>query len=135
NPDAFYNLNQAGPQHGGGDSTSDARPRERYVKTDPIKSAVRGREADVVRGLGIAWHGRDHIHCPYPDHPDRNPSWRLKEDGNAVCTCSPAHSVFDVVTKMEGGDFESAKIRVAELLGLNDLIVDPNGDQGLTVEK
>jgi len=105
-----------------------------YVRKDDIKQAVKGREADVARALGIAWHGGDHINCPYPDHLDRDPSWRLMEDGNAVCTCRSAHSIFDVVIALEGGDFESAKLRVAQLLHRDDLIIDQDEpDEGVTV--
>jgi hypothetical protein len=50
---------------------------ECYVQTADIRQAVRGRETDILDNLGIPWRdGRQHIRCPYPDHPDRNPSWR-----------------------------------------------------------
>jgi hypothetical protein len=96
--------------------------RDRYVKTGPIKAAAKGRESDIVRSVGVSWpppHGRDHITCPYADQDDHNPSWRLMGNGAAICTCSEgrAHSIFDVVIKVLGVDFEEAKIRVAEILG------------------
>src|SRR5689334_5742317 len=98
----------------------------RYVPTKAAKEAVRGREADIVRALGIPWNGTGkHIQCPDPGHPDKNPSWRLLSDGRAVCTCRQAHSVFDVVGYVKGLDFEASKILVAELLGRSDLIVEP----------
>ena len=47
----------------------------RFVGTKPIRDAARGRETDILDALGIPWrNGRPHIHCPYPDHPDKNPS-------------------------------------------------------------
>src|SRR4029077_9879446 len=74
-----------------------------------------------------------------PSHPDKNPSWRLMDNGNAVCTCTPSHSVFDVAIHLEGLDFEAAKIRVVEAIGRSDLIVDPNAQkpkaEGLTLEQ
>jgi phage/plasmid-associated DNA primase len=108
-------------------------PRARYVKTDVAEQMVKGREAEVVRGVGIAWHGRDHIHCPYGTHPDRNPSWRLTEQGLAICTCRTAHNVFQVVMAMEGIDFDAAKLRVVEILGRQDLIIEPDASKGCTL--
>jgi hypothetical protein len=116
-------------------SASDAPRRERYVKTSAIRAAVQGREADVVRAIGIAWHGRDHIRCPFPGHDGHNPSWRWDDEkGCCFCTCDgSAGSIFDVVMRIEGGDFEAAKIRVAEIIGRDDLIVDPAAEQGATI--
>ena len=65
-----------------------------------------------------------HLTCPYPDHADEHPSWRW--DGNknrAYCTCiDRSHSIFDVMMRRESLDFETAKLRVAEILGRHDLI-------------
>jgi hypothetical protein len=58
-----------------------------YVKTKAIKAAAKGHEAEIARAVGIHWRGRDHICCPYPDHDDNNPSWRLMASGLAICTC------------------------------------------------
>jgi hypothetical protein len=122
-------------------------PKPRYVPTEALKKALIGREADAVRAIGIPWHGRGHIRCPYPGHDDRNPSWRLTEQGLAICTCSEAHSVIDVAMKFSGLSFEDAKLAVAEAIGRQDLIVDPaakrkkaaaNGDDrggGITLEQ
>lgn len=122
----------------------DERSREPYVRTDDIKRVLEGRAADIMRAAGVPWHGRDHINCPYHDHPDRNPSWRVMEDGTRiVCTCRGVHSVFDALSALEGLSFEDSKIRAAELLGRADLIVDPNklrdsaggSDDGVTLEQ
>jgi hypothetical protein len=106
-----------------------------YVKTKAIKVAAEGHEAEIARAIGIPWRGHHHIRCPYPDHDDKNPSWRLMTSGLAICTCyeGKAHSIFDVVMKVEAIDFEAAKIRVAELLGRADLIMKPIDDNGLTL--
>ena len=97
---------------------------ERFVRTKAIKAAVHGRETAVFDKLGIKWAGgRQHVRCPYPDHDDKNPSWRWDQDrGQAMCTCSKAASIFDVTMKMRGFDFEEAKLFVAEVIGRNDLI-------------
>jgi hypothetical protein len=133
----MIDLNRAPEQ------TRDERARggDRYVPTPVARQAVEGREAEIVRALGIPWHDRGHITCPYPGHPDKNPSWRLREDGRAVCTCTSPHSVFDVAMHLEGLDFEAAKIRVVELIDRDDLIVDPNNKpkalpmSGLTIQE
>jgi hypothetical protein len=105
-----------------------APPRPRYVPTMGAYAAVRGREADIIRALGIPWNGRGHIRCPYPGHNDQDPSWRLLSDGHAVCTCQRPHSIFDVITNIEGIDFEKAKVRAVELIGRNDVIVDRDAE-------
>ena len=109
--------------------------KQRYVTTDDARQVVKGREAEIIRAIGIRWDGRgDHIRCPYRAHEDRNPSWRLMEDGHAVCSCRKPHSVFDVIMEMGGCDFEAAKIRAAEILGRHDVIVDPAAKvSGLTL--
>ena len=101
-------------------------PRERYVATDDIKAALEGRETEVICALSIEL-GR-HVRCPYPEHDDRNPSWRWDmRKSCAYCTCiDGSHSTFDVLMKVEGLDFDAAKVRAAELLGRTDLI--RNGD-------
>jgi Family of unknown function (DUF5906) len=98
----------------------------RYVPTRAAKDAVRGREADIARAIGIAWNGSGkHIHCPDPAHPDKNPSWRLTPDGRVVCTCRPPHSIFDVIGYVKGLSFEDSKVYAAEIIGRRDLIVEP----------
>jgi len=93
-------------------------PARRYLRAADARRLVKGREAEIVRALGIDWNGRsDHIRCPYPGHDDRDPSWRLMPDGRAVCSCRGPHSVFDVIAELEGCDFETAKVRAVELIG------------------
>lgn len=97
----------------------------RYVKTGDIKEAIRGRETEIVDSLGIAWrNGGPHIRCPYPNHEDKNPSWRWDDKAcRAVCSCTQqGDGAIDVLAKMEGIDFDDAKVRVAEVLGRDDLI-------------
>jgi putative DNA primase/helicase len=97
-----------------------------YVDADPIKKAADGRETEVIDALGIPWRsGHPHILCPYPSHADHNPSWRWdKAEARAFCSCTggQAESVFDVVMKIEGIDFLHARLRVAEILRLDDLV-------------
>jgi hypothetical protein len=97
---------------------------KRYVLTAAIKTAASGRETEILPALGIPWNGSaSHIRCPYPDHSDEHPSWRWDENKRrAYCTCARSDSIFDVVAKVKGIDFEDAKIAVAEMIGRSDLI-------------
>src|SRR5262249_41165821 len=83
---------------------------------------------EVLSALGIQYTGKsDHIRCPYPDHKDEHPSWRWNPiKRKAHCTCARSASIFDVVAKVNGVDFEAAKIAVAEMLGCSDLILEAN---------
>ncbi|MCZ6770704.1 MAG: DUF927 domain-containing protein [Proteobacteria bacterium] len=44
----------------------------------------------------------------------------------AHCTCTRSDSIFNVVMKTEGIEFEAAKVRVAEIIGRTDLIRKPS---------
>jgi hypothetical protein len=101
----------------------------RYVQTKAIRDAVAGRETEVLSALGIQWNGQSgHIRCPYPDHKDEHPSWRWNPvKRKAQCTCTRSSSIFDVVCKVKGINFEAAKIWIAETIGRSDLIVEANG--------
>jgi hypothetical protein len=53
---------------------------QQFVATADIRAAMKGRETNLLDALGILWRSaRLHINCPFPDHPDRNPSWRFDE--------------------------------------------------------
>jgi len=96
----------------------------RYVATGAIREAVKGHEAAILTALGIQWTGTSrHIRCPYPDHADNHPSWRWDSvKGRGHCTCTPSHSIFDVICKVKGIGFDAAKIEAAEIIGRSDLI-------------
>jgi hypothetical protein len=106
-----------------------------YVPTKTIRAAVEGLEIEVLTALEIQWNGKaSHILCPYPDHPDREPSWRWDDKRKlAFCSCigrrpgeKKAHSIFGVVCAKEGIDREAAKIRIAEIIGRPNLIIRAN---------
>ena len=102
----------------------------KFVKTNDIREAVKGRETDVLDALGIDWRaGRPHVTCPYPDHGGAG-DWRWDtRKGRAYCTCvEGSDSIFDVVMKYERVDFDGAKVRVAEVVGRFDLIRENRGD-------
>jgi hypothetical protein len=105
----------------------------RHIPTRAIQAAVKGREPEILRSLEIGWEGGNpHIHCPYPSHGDKNPSWRWDEQkARAFCSCiEKSHSIFDVAMAVKGIDFEGAKVQVAQLLGREDLIQENKGTQG-----
>jgi hypothetical protein len=97
---------------------------DREVATGDLRAAVEGRETEVLDGLRIPWRdGKPHIRCPYPEHVDNHPSWRWDERKKyACCSCTSSASIFAVLMKVEGIDFEAAKVRTAELLNRSDLI-------------
>jgi MarR family len=96
---------------------------DRFVTTPDIRAAIKGHETHLLDALGIRWReGNLHINCPYPDHPDNDPSWRWDQGkARAFCTCGSA-SILAILGKVEGINFEAAKIRAAELLNRPDLI-------------
>src|SRR4051812_9766417 len=107
----------------GAQTMTAATSGERYVPTRAIQQAVGGHEIEVLDELNFPWRsGRPHIDCPYPSHGGKD-DWRWNDKkARAHCTCSKSDSIFDVVIKIEGIDFEAAKIRVAEIIGRADLI-------------
>jgi Toprim domain len=111
---------------------------EPYVPFALINEAAKGRENDVLSALGIKWDGTSgHVRCPYPDHPDHEPSWRWDDKRKvAFCTCigsrrgeKKAHGIFSIVAAKEELDREAAKVRVAEIIGRPDLIVQTDGQK------
>jgi hypothetical protein len=110
----------------------------RYVKTAEIRAAVKCRETLVLERLGILWQkGKPHINCPYPDHGGAD-DWRWDpRKCRAFCTCigkrpgeKRSHSIFDIVALIEDVDYDTAKIRVAEIIGRSDLIKTKSGGKG-----
>jgi hypothetical protein len=101
----------------------------RFVATTAIRLAVGGRGGDVLDAIGIGWRsGHPHIDCPYPGHGGKD-DWRWDEKkSRAFCTCiTKSDSIFDVLMKVKGIDFEAAKICAAELIGRSDLIRETSG--------
>ena len=87
---------------------------------DRLKSAIAGREGEILFALGIDGRATGgHIRCPYPDHEDRNPSWRWDNDNRrAHCTCiQGGDDVFDVIRKVRGCSFAEALSFAAERVG------------------
>jgi putative DNA primase/helicase len=103
---------------------------ERFVATADIRAAIKGRETDLLDALGVLWRdGRPHINSPYRGHSDKNPSWRWDErKRRAICTCG-SDSILNVLMKIEAINFQDVKLRAAELLNRNDLIIQRNRRQ------
>jgi len=86
-----------------------------------IKTAVKGREMDVLKSLGIEPGNGKHINCPYPSHGGKD-DWRWDKNKNrAYCTCiRGGHSIFDVVMSVRDIDFRESLGVVAGILGIDD---------------
>ena len=104
-------------------------------QTRPVALARRARSASLA-AIGAWTRGRIRgfrvkanrgfkntpargLYPVYPTHPDENPSWRW-DQGNAWahCTCiERTHSIFDVVAKLEGINFDAAKVHATEVRG------------------
>jgi hypothetical protein len=94
-----------------------------FVPTAAIRDAVQGRENNILSQLCIQGSGKKHIRCPYPDHQDNHPSWRWDPaKRRAYCTCMRSDSIFDVICKMKGINFDAAKVEAAKIIGRTDLI-------------
>lgn len=103
----------------------------RYVKTTDAQRAIKGHEVEILNAVGIPLRPGQHTHirCPYPHHGGSD-DWRLTKDMRAICTCTgdKTDSIFDIVGKVEGLDFEASKIRCVEITGATDIIKTKSGD-------
>jgi hypothetical protein len=84
--------------------------------------AIRGREAEIYSRF--VPHGRSHIRCPFPDHPDRNPSFRPdSRSGKWFCSCGSG-DVLDFVQRLGlAHNAGAAAVYVREALGLPPISV------------
>lgn len=69
-----------------------------------MREAFRGHERAILAALGINWYGArktsGHIRCPFPNHEDKNPSWRFDEKADGwICSCGSGGLV-DAVERM-----------------------------------
>lgn len=105
--------------HHGSGCHETIKPVERRVSTVAIRDAVIGREIDILAAVGVQWKaGSRHIQCPYSAHADNHPSWRWDDRRKrAYCTCTRSDSIFDVIRKVKGVEFEAAKVATAEKWG------------------
>lgn len=73
------------------------------MKNFDIFKDIDGRSAEILDLLGIDQRARyTHVHCPFPDHDDRKPSFRVDQKTERFfCTCSPrGGSMIDLVIGM-----------------------------------
>jgi putative DNA primase/helicase len=72
-----------------------------YTDRD-IHREIAGRELEILQAVGIHPQGRGHQHCSFPDHEDRNPSWRWDASkARWFCSCGSG-TVIDAVMRTEG---------------------------------
>ncbi|ADP70325.1 protein of unknown function DUF927 [Rhodomicrobium vannielii ATCC 17100] len=89
---------------------------------ESVKADLAGRELDILRWIGIAWppaRRQTHIHCPFPGHDDKNPSWRWDTRKKAwFCSQCGGGDILHAVERMKGLSFQKALDLIeTELLG------------------
>jgi putative DNA primase/helicase len=87
-----------------------------------VKADLAARELDILRWIGIAWppaRRQTHIHCPFPGHDDKNPSWRWDTRKKAwFCSQCGGGDILHAVERMKGLSFQEALDLIeTELLG------------------
>jgi hypothetical protein len=85
---------------------------------------IAGRETEVLDALKIEWRkacNGKHIHCPFPGHDDKHPSWRWDaKDVRWKCTCGVG-SVFDAAIAMgQAADWKGALAWVRKVLAVEN---------------
>ncbi len=78
-----------------------------------------GRSGEILASLNITPRRGGHIHCPFPSHPDRNPSFRWdSRTEHWHCTCGHG-DILDLVVQMGLAATQAkAAICVRQVLGL-----------------
>ena len=104
-----------------------AKPRVRSGKrtgdrAGMLKRELDGREVSLLRWLGIAWppeRRAKHIHCPFPGHEDKHPSWRWDQRKKAwFCSKCGGGDILRAVQEMRGTGFvEACDIVERDFLG------------------
>ena len=97
------------------DQGAGTQSQERKTASDrlsTLKADIAGRELDILQWLGVAWpptRRQSHIHCPFPGHDDKNPSWRWDARKCAwFCSKCGGGDVFHAVERMKGVSFAEA---------------------------
>jgi hypothetical protein len=96
---------------------------------EDVRDLVAGRERDVLIALGIEdpAKGKTHIHCPFPDHPDKHPSWRWdRRQARFHCTCGSG-DIFEMIKRMHGTDYPGAADLCRDVLRAPPFRARPNG--------
>lgn len=70
------------------------------------KQALVGKEDDALAAIGVPWPSgkrTGHIRCPFPNHDDKDPSWRWdRNKARAFCTCLPGSAdIVDVAQRVK----------------------------------
>jgi len=79
-------------------------PQQRKLSFDEKLRLIEGRELLVLSAVGIVPPKRrdEKMRCPFPDHEDKDPSWRWEERQNRYfCSCYPTSGdVLDIIQRM-----------------------------------
>ena len=100
-----------------------------HMDPQELKSKVRIEEVisfylppDGWKGQGRSWRCR----CPFDGHEDKNPSFSVhieKQYFNCF-GCNKGRDVYDFVIKKEGLSFPEAKLKVAQICGIDSSILE-----------
>ncbi len=90
--------------------------------TERLRRVEKANADRILAAIGAnSQVGKRHQHCPFPDHEDRNPSFRYDPDSGLVfCTCLDRQgtSLTDALIKAQGlADFNSAVREIEAITG------------------
>src|SRR4051812_18791224 len=106
-------------------STSTCSPTSRRHARSSKNGGSTTTPTDRTRAL-TGLHRLSSQHAPHQGITGTDSPYKRGQVGEQVrkahCTCTSSASIFDVVAKVRGIDFEAAKIAVAEMVGRSDLI-------------
>jgi hypothetical protein len=100
---------------------SAAKPR--IMSFAEKRRLIEGYERTLLAAMGIVPSAHGHIRCIFPDHEDRDPSWRWDDPtARYHCTCDPSSGdILDVIQRMGYASKASEALDWAiNVLGLQD---------------
>jgi hypothetical protein len=104
---------------------------ERYVsRSKALEEEATSRALEVFSEIGVRWDSASKtINCPFPWHPDHNPSWRWDaHKGRCFCACKGnGWSILNIAQAITGLPYKDMLVYVAEILGRDDLIITSGG--------
>ena len=90
---------------------------------------IAGHEMQVLAALRITPPQRGKIRCPFPNHEDRNPSWRWDHNSQRFfCSCGSG-DVLDAVQRTNVCDFLSALAFCQSVIGGHLTVPRPSSPQ------
>ena len=89
-----------------------------------LKEEMKGLEGEVFSAFGVDITTHRHQRCPFPEHEDIHPSFRVDlEKGVYFCSCS-AGDVFSFVMRIAGCTFPQSIVLISEIIGVTTDVSD-----------